>query len=97
MSRAEAAGRAKKIINEYCRKNGAHKLDIYSNGKKGYDGGMRKILDIIMNGLKEESIAMHFKDVIDRYVSPSSWVEQLSIIKEYIFPLRKGILPRMGI
>ena len=45
---------------------------------------MMKVLDIIMDGLKEESIENHYRDVIDRYVATSSWDEQLHIIKEYL-------------
>lgn len=82
--RSEAAGRAKKLINEYCRRTRKNRLDIYSDGRSGANGGMMKVLDIIMDGLKEESIENHYRDVIDRYVAPSIWDEQLHIIKEFL-------------
>lgn len=83
LSRAESAGRAKEILDNYCRRNRINRLNVYSNGKTGVDGGMRKILDIIMESMKEDSVEKHYKDVIDRYVTPSSWDEQIDLIKEY--------------
>ena len=46
---------------------------------------MRSILDLIMESLKEKSIEMHIQDVIDRHVQPSSYDEQVEIIRELIF------------
>lgn len=83
LSRAEAAGRAKEIIVEYCRRRRIDKLNVYSDGKTGANGGMREILDIIMEALKEEAVERHYRDVIDRYVAPSSWDEQLHLVKEF--------------
>ena len=71
------------IEREY-RKKGKDKLNAYSNGKTGTDGGMRAILDIIMEHLKEESIERHIRDVIDRYIAPSDFEEQVEIISEII-------------
>lgn len=48
------------------------------------NGGMRLILDIIMEVMKEEAVERHFRDVIDKYIAPSSWNEQVEIIKEIL-------------
>jgi hypothetical protein len=88
LSRAEAAGRAKQIIEQYYRRHGGDILDAYRNGKKGTDGGIPKILDIIFEHLKEEAIEYHVRDVFDRYVAPSSWEEQVAIIKELLIILK---------
>jgi len=82
LSRAEAAGRAKELIVKHYRKKRLDKLNAYSDGKTGSNGGMRQILDIIMESLKEEAIERHYRDVIDRYIAPSSWEEQVEIIEE---------------
>jgi hypothetical protein len=84
LSRAEAAGRAKEIIERDYRRNGQDKLHAYANGKNGTNGGMRAILDIIMEHLKEEAIERHIRDVLDRYVAPTSFDEQVSIVRELI-------------
>lgn len=82
LTRAEAVGRAKEIITKKYHRRGLDKLNAYSDGKNGTNGGMREILDIIMETLKEEEIERHFRDVIDRHISPSNWEEQVDIIKE---------------
>ncbi len=84
LSRAEAAGRAKQIIESAYRRKGQDKLAAYSDGKTGYRGGMRAILDMIMEAVKEEALERHVRDVIDRYVAPSSFDEQTAIIREII-------------
>jgi hypothetical protein len=82
LSRAEAAGRAKEIISQEYRRKGLDKLNAYSDGKTGSNGGMRSILDIIMEYQKKEAIERHIRDVLDRYVQPSNYDEQVDIIKE---------------
>lgn len=82
LSRADAAGRAKDIITQEYRRKSLGKLNAYSDGKNGTNGGMRKILDIIMESLKEDAVERHFRDVIDRHIAPSRWEEQVEIIKE---------------
>lgn len=82
LSRADAAGRAKDIITQQYRRKRLDKLNAYSDGKTGTNGGMREMLDIIMESLKEEAVERHYRDVIDRYIAPSSWDEQVDIIKE---------------
>jgi len=84
LSRAEAAGRAKEIIDREYRRKGMDRLNAYSDGKEGTNGGMRIILDIIMEHLKAESVELHVRDVIDRYIAPSSFEEQTNIIIEII-------------
>lgn len=84
LSRAEAAGRAKEIISQEYRQSGKDKLHAYADGKNGTNGGMRSILDIIMEHLKAEAINRHIRDVLDRFIAPTSFGEQVSIIKELI-------------
>ncbi len=84
LSRSEAAGRAKEIIAQEYRRKGRDKLHAYDDGKNGYNGGMRAILDTIMEYLKGEAIERHIRDVLDRYVAPTSFDEQVGIVIEII-------------
>ena len=84
LSRSEAAGRAKEIIAQEYRRKGRDKLHAYDDGKNGYNGGMRAILDTIMEYLKGEAIERHIRDVLDRYVAPTSFDEQVAIVSEVI-------------
>jgi len=77
-----AAEEAKYIVfGEYHRKR-LDKLQAYSDGKNGTNGGMRAILDIILDTLKSKAIESHIRSVIDRYIQPSSFEEQVEIIKQ---------------
>lgn len=84
LPRAESAGRAKEIIFRAYKRKGIDKLNAYSDGKTGRNGGMRQILDIILEHLKEEAVENHMRDVIDRYIAPSSFKEQVAIIGEIV-------------
>jgi hypothetical protein len=82
LSRADAAGRAKEIIFQEYRRRGKDKIHAYMDGKTGRNDGMLHMFEIISNALSDEAVRHHFRDVIDRYVRPSSYEEQLSLIKE---------------
>lgn len=90
LSRAEAAGRAKEIISKEYNRKGMDRLNAYTDGKNGTNGGMRTILDMIMENLKDEAINRHIRDVLDRYVAPTSFDEQVSIVKELIQKVGSG-------
>ncbi|MFC2085205.1 hypothetical protein ACFLS9_09115, partial [Bacteroidota bacterium] len=80
--RSESAGRAKEIIEKGYKSKGLEKLNAYYDGKYGTNGGMYRILDLIAESLKEQAVKYHIRDVLDRYIEPSSFDEQVSIVKE---------------
>ncbi len=82
LSRSEATGRAKEIIENAYKIRGSDILKAYYDGKHGTDGGMYKILDLISDTLKEESVKRHIRDVLDRHIQPSNFKEKVSIILE---------------
>jgi hypothetical protein len=84
LPRSEAAGKAKEIIEKAYHRKRMDRLAAYSDGKNGTNGGMRAILDLIMEQLKEEAVERHIRDVIDRYIAPSSFDEQVEIVREII-------------
>ncbi len=84
LSRSEAGGRAKEIIEKEYRKRGGDIVSAYNNAQDGTNGGMRAILDIIAEGIKAESVERYIRDVFDRHVAPSSWDEKVDIIRQFI-------------
>ena len=90
LNRAEAAGRAKEILEREYRRRNKNILDAYVDGKTGRSGGMRAILDIIMEHLKNESYERHFRDVLDRYIARTSFDERLELASELISILDKS-------
>jgi hypothetical protein len=84
LPRSEAAGRAKEIIDRETQRKGRDRLHVYDDAKTGNNGGMRFILDLIMEHMKTEAIERHIRDVIDRYIAPSDFAEQVEIIRQII-------------
>ena len=84
LSLDDASEEAKEIIFRTYQQRRMDKLHAYSDGKQGTNGGMREILDIIMDSLKEKAVQSHIRSVLDRYIQPSSFEEQMEIIKELI-------------
>ncbi|MCB0753084.1 MAG: hypothetical protein KDC52_16545, partial [Ignavibacteriae bacterium] len=82
LTKAEASGRAKEIITDNYKRRKLDKLNAYADGINGRNGGMRAILDIILDFLKQEAIERHIREVIDRYIAPTIWEEQVEIIQE---------------
>jgi hypothetical protein len=88
LTRAEAGGRAKNILEHDYRNHGMDKFNAYADGKTGQNSGMRHILDIIADRLKHEALENHIREVLDRYVAPTGFEEQTSVIRELIERMR---------
>jgi hypothetical protein len=84
LSRSQAASKAKEIIEQEFRRKGGDIVTAFNDAKDGTNGGMRRILDIIAEKLKEEAIEYHIRDTFDRYVTPNSWRQKVKIIKQFI-------------
>jgi hypothetical protein len=88
LSAADARGRAKEILErEYRRRIRGITTPIvaaYNDAHDGTNGGLRTILDLIADALKEESVSHYVTDVFDRFVAPNSWEGKVSIIRQFI-------------
>ncbi len=84
MSRTEAAGRAKEILEQEYRRQGGNIITGYNDAHDGTNGGMRVILDKIADHLKAESVERYVRDIFDRHVAPNSWEQKLDIIRQFI-------------
>jgi hypothetical protein len=84
LSRTEATGRAKEILQrEYDRHHGDI-VSAFNDAHDGTNGGMRRILDHIAEGLKAESVRRYIEAVFDRHVAPNSWEDKVEIIRQLI-------------
>lgn len=84
LSRAEAAGRAKEILEkEYRRRNGTI-VTAYNDAHDGTNGGVRGVLDAIAEALKAESVERYMREVFDRHVAPNAWEQKVDIIRQFI-------------
>ena len=84
LSRAEAAGRAKELLEREYRRQGGNITTAYNDAHDGTNGGLRTVLDRIADQLKIESVERHIRDAFDRYVDPTSWEEKVGIMREFL-------------
>jgi len=88
LPRAEAAGRAKEILEKEYRKKGGDIVSAFNDAHDGTNGGMRLVLDTIAEALKEESLERHIRETFDRCVAPNIWEDKVEIIRQFI--VRRG-------
>ena len=85
LSPVEAAGRAKEIIEqEYRRRSNGSIVTAFNDAHDGTNGGMRHIINIIADKLKEESVERYTRDVFDRYIAPNKWEQKVEIIRQLL-------------
>ena len=84
LSLSESAGRAKELLEQEYKKRQGDIVSAYNDAHDGTNGGMRVVLDTIAEGLKAESVERYIRDVFDRHVTPNSWEQKVSIIRQFI-------------
>jgi len=84
LSRAEAAGRAKEILERDYRRHEGDIVGAFNDAHDGTNGGLRAILDKVAEGLKAESVERYVREMFDRHVAPNSWEQKVAIIREFI-------------
>lgn len=84
LSRSEAAGRAKEILEQQLRRQHGDIVSAFNDAHDGTNGGMRAILDMIAEGLKIEYIERYIREVFDRIVAPNAWEMKVEIIRQFI-------------
>ena len=83
LSMSESTSRAKELLEKEYRRQGGDIVTAFNDAHDGTNGGMRKILDIIAEGLKAESVERYVRDVFDHYVAPNSWEQKVEIIRQF--------------
>ena len=85
LSESDAASRAKKLLEQEYRRNGRGDIvAAYNDARDGTNGGLRRVLDIIAEGLKSEAVDNYVTDVFDRYIEPNSWEQKVDMIRQFI-------------
>lgn len=84
LSRDEAIARAKEMIERaYQRRNG-NVVTAFNDAQDGTNGGLRKILDVLADGLKTEAIERYVRQTFDRYVMPNSWEDKVELLRQFL-------------
>lgn len=84
LSRTEAAGRAKEILEQDYRRHNGNILTAFNDAHDGLNGGLRAIFDRLSEAIKAESVERYTREVFDRHVSPNSWNDKVEIIRQFI-------------
>jgi hypothetical protein len=84
LSRSEAVGRAKELLDGQYRRRHGDVLTAFNDAHEGLNGGMRGILDTIAEGLKYESAERYIREVFDRHIAPNAWEAKVEIIRQFI-------------
>jgi hypothetical protein len=84
MPRSEAAGFAKEILERYYRRQNGTLVTGYNNSHDGTNGGLREVLDIIADQIKQQSLENYIRHVFDRHVQHNSWEEKVAIMREFL-------------
>jgi hypothetical protein len=84
LAKFEAAGRASEILERDYRRQGGNIMSAYKDAHDGTNGGMRIVLDVIAERLKEESVERYIRQAFNQHVDPTSWDQKVEIIRQFI-------------
>lgn len=91
MAPQDARTEAKELLErEYRRQTGGMGrqdgliVAAFNAAHDGTDGGLRKILDIIADALRQKAVANYIRDAFDRFVRPTAWSEKVEIIDQLL-------------
>jgi len=84
LSRTEAAGRAKEILEQEYRRLGGNVNTAYNDAHEGISGGLRIVIDRLAEKIKADSVERYIRDAFDRYVDPTSWEQKVDIMRQFI-------------
>ena len=82
LSRAQAAGKAKEVLERAYRKYNGDVNTAYSEASTGLNGGMGRILDMIAEALREEGVRLYLLAAFDHHVKPVDWPGKVQVIRE---------------
>ena len=83
LSRTEAAGKAKEMLEQQYGRQGGDIITAYNDAHDGTNGGLRVILDKMAEQLKEKSVERYVRDAFDTYVKPNLWEPKLEIMRQF--------------
>jgi hypothetical protein len=79
-----AISKAKQTISQAYRRKNGNITTAFTDCKENLNGGLRVVLDLIADSIKQEAIEMYIRQIFDSNINPTEYDEKLSIIKEFI-------------
>lgn len=84
LSRTEALGEAKEIIEHEYRRRRSDIVGAFNDARDGTNGALRSILDTIADGLKARSVSRYVTEQFDSRVAPNDYEAKVEIIRQFI-------------
>lgn len=84
LSRTEALGRAKEVLEREYRRRKGDIVSAYNDARDGTNGGLRHVLDVVSEAIKADGVERYVRDVFDRFVAPNDFEGKVRIIREFV-------------
>jgi hypothetical protein len=84
LSRTEAGGKAKQILEQEYKRFGGDLVSAFNDAHEGTNSGLRGVIDKLAEALKAESVERYTREMFDRHVSPVSWDQKVAIIRSFL-------------
>lgn len=94
ISRVDASGIAKELLDGPFTQREVDRKSVLKDCLDGLNGGVRRCLDILCEGLKRQAVERYIRDVFDRYLPEEDPDLRLRMVEEFIRrfgPLLPGI------
>ena len=85
LSRVESVGSAKQLLERfYHRQRHGDMVTAYHDANTGTNGGVRGLLDVIADAMKEEAIEKYVRHVFDSQVAPIDYEQRVELIRQFM-------------
>lgn len=84
LSRTEALGKAKDLLEREYRRRRSDIMGALADATEGTNGGLRVVLDTIAEGIKAESVQHYAQEQFDSRVAPNDFEAKVDIIRQFI-------------
>lgn len=88
----EARGKAKELLVDHGRRVGQTYNNYVRNAMDGYDDGLRGVLNLLTDLLREEQANRYKEDAIDRMIDPLDFDAKVKVTGQVLAEL-KGLIP----
>jgi hypothetical protein len=95
LSRVDALGEAKKLLLQHYQRHADGVQAAFDDARYGTNSGLRRVLDVIADVLRAESIENHVRNAFDENVKPSSWDHKVEIIRQFFDALGPFLPPTL--
>ena len=83
-AKSDAISRVKQLVDQIYHREGGDFVSAFNDCVDSMNGGIRVVIDRIVEMLKAENVEHHIREIFDTHVAPHSWEMKVEIIKQFI-------------